>query len=244
MVTRLRVDRYRETLAGGLGVERTLGDVSGASDPEAREFAAAFLSFLNWVHSEGAQRERNEVAALVADFLGEAAVQQSVVTRSLPLFEHVNLQTALNAWSAEAGRTVEIQGISIPPHHPPISLQQLVTGDGTHGLRLSAPALVDLPNGPSSTLACLQLAVLLVNDATGRYAVLVSGPGEHDRSLEIEIVGLSVEEAQAVHARLAELRSRLNVYRGHVLDVGLSLGVRRARVRRDLFDRPGGCRVA
>ena len=197
--------------------------MAGASDSEAREFATSFVSFLDWVHAEAAAgRARNEVAGLVAGFLGDAAVERSVVTRSLAVFEHVNLQTALDAWSREAGRTVDLRGVAIPPHHGPISLQQLVSGEGMPPLRLSAPPLVDLPNGPGSMLACLQLGLLLVTDTYGRYVVLVRGPSEHDRTLGVEIAGLSVEAAQAVHARLNELRSQLNVYRGHLLDVGLS----------------------
>ncbi len=197
--------------------------MTGASDSEARSFAAAFRSFLEWVHSgQAGAWERNEVAGLVADFLGEGALDHSVVARSLAAFEHVNLQTAIDAWSREPGREVAVHGISIPPHHGNVTLQQLVTGEAMPPLRLSAPALVDLPNGPGSTLACLRLALLLVTDADGRYVVMVSGPGEHDPSLGVEIAGLSVEAAQRVHARLGELRSRLNVYRGHVLEVGLS----------------------
>src|ERR1035438_2793533 len=102
--------------------------MTGASDSEAREFAALFRSFLEWVHSEHAgARERNEVVALVSDFLGEGASERSVVTRSLLAFEHANLQTALAAWSQEPGREVVVQGISIPPHHGTVNLQQLVT---------------------------------------------------------------------------------------------------------------------
>jgi hypothetical protein len=52
--------------------------------------------------------------------------------------------------------------------------------------------------------------------------MMVNGPAEHEPSLELEIAGLEVDAAQAVHARLAELRSRLNVYRGHVLDVAVN----------------------
>ncbi len=194
--------------------------MTGASDSEAREFAAAYRSFLEWVHSDRAgARERNEVAALVSDFLGERASAQSVVTRSLPVFEHVNLQTALDSWTRDPGREVAVHGISIPPHHMAATLQQLITGEGMPPLRLSAPALVDLPNGPDSTLACLALAVLLVTDGNDRYAVMVNGPSEHDPGLEVEVAGLAVDAAQAVHARLDELRRRLNVYRGHVLDV-------------------------
>jgi hypothetical protein len=198
-------------------------DPSDAPNWEAREFAAAFRSFLEWVHSEQAGAwERNEVARLVGDFLGAEAAGRSVVTRSLRVFEHVNLQTAVDAWSREGDREVAVHGISIPPHHGGVTLQQLVTGEGLPPLRLSAPQLVDLPNGPGSTLACLQLALLLVTDANGRYVVMVNGPGEHDPSLEVEIAGLPVDAAQGVHARLGELRNMLNVYRGHVLDVSVT----------------------
>ncbi|HXO09505.1 MAG TPA: ATP-binding protein [Solirubrobacteraceae bacterium] len=197
--------------------------MTGASDSEAREFAAGFRAFLEWVHSdEAGSGERNEVAALVRGFLGDEASEQSVVTRTLPLFEHVNLQTALDSWSQETGRHVQVHGITLPPHYGGITLQQLVTGEGIPPLRLSAPPLTDLPNGPDSTLACLKLAVLLVDDASGRYVVMVNGPNEHDPSLELEIAGLSVQAAQAVHARLGELRNQLNVYRGHVLELTMT----------------------
>jgi hypothetical protein len=128
--------------------------MTGASEAEARAFAAGFRSFLQWVHSEDAG-EPNEVVALVGGFLGEGASERSVVTRTLPPFEHVNLQTALDAWSLEAGRDVAVHGISIPPHHGTVSLQQLITGEGMLPIRLSAPALADLPNGPGRRLpAC------------------------------------------------------------------------------------------
>jgi hypothetical protein len=197
--------------------------MTGASESEARAFAAAFRSFLNWVHSDEAEaRSRNEVVALVGDFLGEDGPKKSVVTRQLPTFEYVNLQTALEEWIAEPGRSVIVHGITIPPHFGSITLQQLVTGEGIPPLRLSAPSLVDLPNGPGSMLACLELAALLVNDARGSYVVLIIGPSEHDPRLAVEVAGLSVDLAQAVHAELDELRSRLNVYRGHVLDVSIA----------------------
>ena len=198
--------------------------MTGPSDSEARAFAASYRSFLEWVHSDAAAgvRNRNEVVTLVTGFLGDGGLERSVVVKELPVFEQVNLQTAIDAWTAEEGRIVDVRGIAIPPRFGPISLQQLITGEGMPPLRLSAPPLTDLPNGPGSTLACLQLAVLLVTDSLGRYVVLVRGPSEHERTLAVEIAGLSVDAAQAVHARLGELRSQLNVYRGHLLDVGIA----------------------
>src|SRR5262249_28120850 len=146
----------------------------------------------------------------------------SVVTRPLPVFEHVNLQTALDVWTEAPGRSVSVHGITIPPHHPMVHLQQLIGGEGMPPLLLSAPSLLDRPNGPGATLACIQLGVILVTDAHGGYVVMVVGPSEHDPSLAVEIAGLPVDLAQAVLAELDELRTRLNVYRGHVLEVSLN----------------------
>ena len=197
--------------------------MAGPSEQDARDFAAAFRSFLDWVHSDrNDTRERNEVVARVQDFLGAEGQTLSVVSRQLPVFDHVNLQTAVDAWAKEPGRSVEVHGITIPPHHGSVSLQQLVSGEGIPPLRLSAPPLVDLPNGPGSTLACILLAVLLVRDARGKYVLMIVGPAEHEHGLAVEIAGLPVDAAQAVHAELAELRTRLNVYRGHLLDVNVS----------------------
>jgi hypothetical protein len=191
-----------------------------ALDSQAREFAVAFRRFLDWIHS-GDVEEHNEVSTLVREFLGEAGADHSVVTRELPRFEHVNLQTAVNAWSARPGRAVEVRGIALPPHYGGLSLQQLVAGEALPPLRLTAPALVDLPNGPGSTLGCLRLALLLVTDADGRYVVMIQGPSEHQPGLEVEVAGLPVGQAQHLLAELDQLRSELNVYRGHLLEVSL-----------------------
>jgi DNA polymerase III delta prime subunit len=190
-------------------------------DSQAREFATAFRGFLDWVHST-ARREDNEVSALVRDFLGSSGRQHSVVTRELPPFEHVNLQTAIDTWSAGEGRSVDVRGIAVPPHYGGLSLQQLVAGEGLPPLRLTAPALADLPNGPGSTLGCLRLAVLLVTDRSGRYVVMIQAPNEHEPSLQIEVAGLPVDLAQRLLAEQDHVRADRNVNRGHLQDVSLS----------------------
>ena len=188
-------------------------------DGEAREFLATFQGFMHWVQGGGRASRRNEVAALVRDFLGEERCGRSVVTRDLPGFAQVNLQTAVNAWSSESGREVAVHGLMTPPHHGPVMLQQIISGEVFMQLRLSAPPLADLPNGPHSTLACLNRALLLVGDERGRYIVHICAPGEHGPQLVVEVAGLEVDAAQAVHERLAQLSHQLNVYRGQVLDV-------------------------
>ena len=196
--------------------------MTGAPESEAREFAAAFRSFLEWVHSDDSVAGRNEVVRLIAKFLDDEARGHSVLRRDLPGFEHVNLQTALDAWLAEPGRSASIHGITMPPHYAPINLQQLISGEGIPPLRLSAPSLADLPNGPGSTLACLLMAAILITDDRGGYVLMIVGPSDHNPGLSVEIAGLPVDRAQAVLTELDVLRGRLNVYRGHVLDVTAS----------------------
>jgi hypothetical protein len=186
------------------------------------EFGAAFHEFLRWTQEFAGAGERSEVSVLLREFLGPDAAAHSVVSKVLSAFEHVNLQTALDAWCQEPGREVAVHGISLPPHHGPIELQQLMMAEGMRHVRLSPPAFADLPSGPGSTLACLRHAALLVTDARGRYVLLVRAPMEHDPRLTVEIAGLPVGAAQAVHAELEQLRRRLNVYRGQVLDVSVS----------------------
>jgi DNA polymerase III delta prime subunit len=191
-----------------------------APEQQAREFAAAFRTFLEWIHTSFG--EENEVSALVRGVLDSGGARHSVVSRDLAPFEHVNLQTALNAWSAGAGRTVEVHGIALPPHYGDITLQQLAAGESLPPLRLTAPALADLPNGPGTTLGCLRLALLLVTDQHGRYVVMVQAPTDHNEALQVEVAGLPVEVAQGLLAELDRLRADLNVYRGHLLDVSLN----------------------
>jgi hypothetical protein len=194
----------------------------GAPEQNVHEFGAAFRKFLDWVGSTVSAEERNEVSALVRDFLTQDGARHSVVSRVLPPFEHVNLQAAVDHWSARPGRTVQTHGIALPPHFGVLSLQQLVAGESLPPLRLTAPALVDLPNGPGSTLGCLRLAVLLVSDDDGRYVVMIQAPTDHQPDLTVEVAGLPVDLAQRLHAELERLRGELNVYRGHLLEVSLS----------------------
>lgn len=190
-----------------------------ASSEQADEFATAFRAFLEWIH-QPVTSPRNEVVDLVRGHLGRERSTTSVVTRAVPVFDHVNLQVALDAWTAQPGRQVRIEGLVVPQHHDTPELQQLLRGIEQLIVRPGPPALIDLANGPASTLACLQTALLLVTDARGRYVLLVRGPERHRQpSLTVDIAGLPVEQAQQVHNELASLRSQLNVYRGRVLEL-------------------------
>ena len=188
--------------------------------PSFAEFATAVSQLLRWVEltAEAPGRE-NEVVALLRRHLGGTGSAASVVVRDLPPFEQVNLQVALDAWIAEPGREVQVFGVALPEQYGPVGLQDLVHGEVMGPVRLSAPDIVDLPSGPDRTSACWRTALLLVTDARGPYVVMVRGPQRHEPGLEVQVAGLPTAAAQEVHRELVELRHRLNVYRGQLLEM-------------------------
>ncbi len=192
-----------------------------APPPVATELASSVVELLSWLHDVAPRPDRgtNAAVALVAAHLGDHGSAVSVVTREVPPFEQVNLQVALDAWRAQEGRTVEVHGLTLPEQYGPVGLSDLVHGEVNGPVRLSAPDVVDLPSGPDRTTACWRTALLLVGDARGAYAVLVRGPHRHEPGLVVEVAGLATSDAQEVHRELSDLRSRLSVYRGQLLEL-------------------------
>jgi hypothetical protein len=195
--------------------------VTTADQESVRSFAESFRGLLEWASNgaPGATAD-NEVVALVRAHLGEDGRAASVVGRHVPLFEQVNLQVALDAWTTEPGRTVHVHGLALPENWGPVGLQDLVHGTVGPPIRLSAPDFDDLPSGPDRTHAVWRTALLLVEDARGPYVVLVRGPERHGEPIVgVEVAGLATTVAQQVHRELAELRSRLSVHRGQLLEL-------------------------
>lgn len=195
-------------------------------DPQL--FARTFVALLDWAKAAVPAVE-HPIVARIRDFLGPEAIERSVVTRSLSTFDQVNQQIALDVWMAQPGRTVVIEGLSVPPHHGEPALHDLLLG-GVGPLRLGAPDLLDLPSGPGQTTTCFKSVLLFVDDSSGRYLVRQRGPERHgEPDIGLEIAGLPVQEAQAVLSELETLRSEHNIYRGQILelvstDFGMTIG--------------------
>ncbi|MEJ5915702.1 ATP-binding protein [Pseudokineococcus sp. 1T1Z-3] len=187
---------------------------------EVRALARALTRLVDWAGAQE-RRRRHPVTERLHAHLGADAADRSVVTRRLPTFQHVNVQGALDAWCAEAGRSVDVVGLALPSDYGSVDLHQLLHGEHLPPLRLSAPDLVDLPAGPGgATRACWRSALLLVDDARGTWCLRVSGPQRHEEpALTLEVAGLETRDAQALLDELEALRSRLDVYRGQVVSL-------------------------
>ena len=68
------------------------------------------------------------IVARIHDYLTVQAIERSVVTRRLSLFDQVNQQIAVDVWMAQSGRTVVVEGLSVPPHHGEPAIHDLIHG--------------------------------------------------------------------------------------------------------------------
>lgn len=193
-----------------------MADASGDQEGEAREFGRRFADFMAWANHLDAA-ENQPITQMLRQHLGDR-LEQPTVQRQWGAFEQVNVQRALNSWLADRDRAIQVQGLSVPRHFSDISMGQLMDGSGLPPVRIGAPDITDLPAGPGETLACWNCALMLVRVPAGPFALLVTGPQEHEEpTVTIATAGLPVAEAQAVLAEIEETRNRLNVYRGQTV---------------------------
>ena len=154
-----------------------------AAEGEAREFAAAFRRFLEWVHSPAATGEgANEVVALVQEVLGPDGV---AAVGGDPRAGRVRARQPADRAGRLVGRAGRVGGGARHRHAAALrrrSLQQLVTGEVLPPLRLSrARPWSTCRTGRTRRWRACASPLLLVEDERGRYVVLVQGPGEHQQ---------------------------------------------------------------
>jgi len=187
-------------------------------------FARTFVDLLDWARTAIPATD-HPLVTRIREYLTAEARERSVVARGLSPFDQVNQQFALDVWMAEPGRTVVVEGLSVPPDHREPALHDLLRGGGgSSPLRVSAPDLLDLPSGPGKTTTCYRSVLLFVEDSRGRYLLRQRAEGGRfgEGGMGLEIAGLTVGDAQQVLAELEVLRSRHNVYRGQILELASS----------------------
>jgi MoxR-like ATPase len=156
--------------------------------------------------------------------LGGDAPDLSVVADGWPSYEHVNVQTALDAWVAEPGVEHELIGIIGFQHHL-FGLADLLAAQGAEGFgpRPGNVARVNVATGPDGrVLACVQCAIYLVTDGPHRVALLVraADPSMGEPLVTVQVVSSTTGHAANVTKRLRELALAHNVFRGQVLSFG------------------------
>ncbi|HYB88812.1 MAG TPA: ATP-binding protein [Streptosporangiaceae bacterium] len=169
-----------------------------------------------------ARAEEASIQRRLADHLGSDAGSLPVASGSWPRYDQVNVQAGLDAWLAEPGREHEVAGLT-GFRHRMFGLADLSQPTPWNtGLGLGSVTTDLLPSGPDgATLACVQCALYLVNDADGPVALMVRGPEEHmSPGVTVEAVAATASRAQRAVDDIRRLSIARNVFRGHVIEFG------------------------
>jgi cell division protease FtsH len=168
---------------------------------------------------ERPRTEREPVRALIREHLGSDAGESPIYTEELQGWELPNLQLAIDAMVAQAEMDVRVIGLGGQARHfGDLSLGTLQIADH---FGIGPAEYVNVPIGPDRTLACLELAVLLVTTTDGRVAALLHRGDEHQMGPALSVQATSPVEGLAQRF-LADLRTEMDkhdVYRGQVITV-------------------------
>jgi len=170
-----------------------------------------------------ARAEEESVSRLLAGHLGSPAATPPVATGSWPAYDQVNVQTGLDAWLHEPGRSHQLGGLTRYRHRD-FGLADLLQDSGQPwGPGVGSVATEALPAGPDGTTrACVQCGIYLTADGDGVAALLVRGPEEHGsvEGVQLEIASSPPELAPDLVDQIRALALRHNVFRGNVIAFG------------------------
>jgi cell division protease FtsH len=170
-----------------------------------------------------ARAEEESVGRLLAGHLGTSDAMPPIAKGTWPAYDQVNVQTGLEAWLAEPGRSHELVGLT-GFRHSDFSLADLLQDDGrSWHPGIGSVATEALPSGPGgATRACVQCGIYLTADDDGVAALLIRGPEEHGSidGVELEVTCSAPGRATEIVGRIRELALQHNVFRGHVIAFG------------------------
>jgi hypothetical protein len=187
----------------------------------AAEFGDAWLRFLEQAVSDLPPVE-TPFRARVRAHLGADPAGLPIVAEALPVWEHPNLQRALDAWLAGPGRQGELLGLAgHSKRHMGLSdlLAEQPRSQFESMPRLGSVDYENLDAGRHGTVTCVAFGLYLLTDAGQPLALLVRGADERSGQSEVnvEVLGPTPERGRELLAELRALRAEHNVYRGQVL---------------------------
>jgi hypothetical protein len=194
----------------------------------AGEFGAAFKGFMERTVAAAPDDEPVFATRLRAHFGTDPAVLPIVAEQFEPS-EHPNLQAALDAWLERPGRSFEALGVTSEfKRFNGLGLADVIVSGRTGLFGRSGPAVgpveyVNVALDRDRVMTCVQFGLLLVRDGQVPLVVLVAGPMERSihQKVAVEVMAPDRDRARGF---LADIRAGIhqrNVYRGHVVSLGM-----------------------
>src|SRR5262245_38952085 len=132
-------------------------------DPEATRFAHSFQRFVDAMASIASSDSVSPLRTLLDEHLGVDSSLIPVVSDAAAAYDHVNVQIALTKFLEAPGRSHQLIGLTGHQRHF-AAFSDLLEAAHMMGVRVGAPDLVTLATGPTTSLACVQFGLFLIDD--------------------------------------------------------------------------------
>jgi hypothetical protein len=184
-----------------------------------KDFAASFKKFLDVANRSAGSEEPYFVRRLREHF-GMNPAKLPLVSEAFRNSDHPNLQVALDAWLAAEGRGFELEGV-VGDGFMGVSLADLLIHSGLRPPPNPGP--VQYVNHPlhEGVIACTQSGLYLVKQGSVPLALYVHGKTRMQDALRVDVLATDKETADRTLGELRAAMKKKNVYRGHVVSLGL-----------------------
>lgn len=191
-------------------------------DFEAIDFGRQLQQFLQTLDDRLPASRPSELVRRLADHLGSPPDAVPVVTELYALYDHANVQVAVDRYLEHDGRAAELIGVGGGgggrEHNSFSELIDIATHHHNYGI--GAVDYVTVPVGVDREHTCVRFGVYLITDGPARLAALFrtrihNGPPH----VSLEVLAADPETARRFLAEIRELAGRYNLFRGQIVSV-------------------------
>ncbi|GIJ75224.1 AAA family ATPase [Virgisporangium ochraceum] len=184
---------------------------------DALAFGRTFSEFIDEVRRLAPAGPSSLITRLT-EHLGTPPNELPVVASPFPLYQHANLQAALDAYLARPGRSYDLVGAA-GPGRDHFSFTDVLAASGNRGMfEIGTADYTSVPVGIDAEKACVSFGIYLVSDGDHRYVVcmrLTEGRGQPGCGLDV--LAPSTDLARAFLAEIQDLVREHNLFRGQVI---------------------------
>jgi DNA polymerase III delta prime subunit len=192
-------------------------------DDDVAAFAQTYQEFMERMSQLAATEMSSALRDRMDEHLGADTTELPVVADVFESWDHINVQTAVDAWLTEPGRSHELFGLMGSGRHVG-SLADIAELGRHQAVRPGSVDLIDLPVGPEETLTCINFGIFLIDDRGARSVVLMRrGHDEYgEGGIKLEVQCMDQDRARAFLADIRRLVVERNRFRGQVVAFGES----------------------
>jgi hypothetical protein len=189
------------------------------------DFGVSFKGFLDQMRSQKNPDDAPFFLRKLRDHFGVEPAGLPIVSDSFAPYDHPNIHLAIEHYLAQEGRSAEVFGVTGRAAFGGKGLSDLVAASNGYGGALAEGPVqyANVTLGDDRVLACVRHGLFLVRDGEQRIAIFAREDDKIGSREDFIIEAMAADLATAercLHELRNAMRSR-NVYRGHVISLGL-----------------------